>query len=127
MTTYRVATGHNVVLGSLTVLSPQPRSEGMKYTRVNAAASGVVYKEAPYVELVWDLLADATAYQALLTTFGLGSVESATVTVYIRSDKFSWVRMNGRAVRPEVGRGVTWDRYFPRNITILIRDLETAS
>lgn len=127
MTTYRVATGHDVVLGSLTVLDPQPTSEGIQYTRTTYGASGVVYKEGAYVELLWSYLDDATAYQALLTTFGLGSVESAAVTVYVRSDKFAWVRMNGRAVRPLVGQGVTWRDYFPRNITLLIKDLETAS
>lgn len=126
MSDYRAKVGSDVALGSLTVLDPQPRSDGVRYTRTTTAASGVVYREGAYVELVWAVLADAGAYQALLTTFGLDSAQSAAVTVYVRNEQFTLTRYNGIAVRPEPGRGVDW-RIFPRNVTILVKDLVVAA
>jgi len=123
---YRVSTGHDVALGSLTVLSPQPRSEGVRYTRTTHAASGVVVREGAYVELVWSTLGSAGAYQTLLGTFGLSSAQSALVTVYVRNERFSYVRYNGRAVLPEPGDGVEWD-VFPSDAVVLVRDLVVAS
>jgi hypothetical protein len=66
-------------------------------------------------------------YQAILTAFGLLSADSNDVTVYVRNDVYDFVRMNGKAIKPKPGAGVQWQRPFPRNITILVRDLEAAS
>lgn len=123
MTTYRAAAGHDIALVSLTVLSPQPRSQGIRATRRTNGADGSVYDEGHYVELVWDVFGTTTAYQAMLTTFNLSSALFADVTVYVRDDKFNWVRKNGVAVRPEPN----WDRFFPRNVVILIKNLEDAA
>lgn len=124
---YKVATGSDVALGSLVDMSPQPRSTGIQYTRRTYAADGSVYEEGAYVELAWDYFDDAAAYVALLTQFGLDDSLTNAVTVYIRNDQWAWVRMNGTAVRPEMGREVRWDKFFPRDITILVKDLETAA
>jgi hypothetical protein len=126
MSDYRVATGTDIALGSLTVLTPQPRSKGVQYARTTTAASGIVYREGAHVTLEWSVLASATAYQSLLATFGLSSAQSAAVTVYVRDSTFALVRYNGRAVRPEPGRGVEWE-IFPRNVRILIKDLAVAA
>jgi hypothetical protein len=127
MTTYKVKTGHDQALISLVAVAPQPMSEGIKPTRRTFAADGAVYDEARYVELEFSNVGSVTAYQALLTQFGILSVTSFDVTVYVRSETFAWVRMNGTAVRPEPGREVQWRRFFPRNVTILIKDLTAAS
>jgi hypothetical protein len=128
MSTYRAKTAHDVALGSLTVLDPQPRSEGVKATRRSYAANGAVYDEGLYVELVWDYLADATAYQTLLAVFGLSaSVAYADVTVYVRNQVYAFTRYNGIAVRPELGVDGAWSSYFPRNLTILIKHLEALA
>lgn len=127
MSDYRVGVGSNVVLGSLTVLAPQPRSIGLQYTRVTYSANGVAYFEAPYVELLWSAVASASEYVTILTAFGLNSSASTLVTVYIRNEQFSYVRMNGRATRPAIGRGAAWDNYFVRDVTITVRNLEASS
>ena len=126
MSTYRVADGSDVALISLTVLDPQPRSEGIKTTRRTFAADGSVYDEGRYVELEFSMMPTAAEYLALLTTFGLHNATTNAVTVYVRDETFAFVRMNGTAVRPQPGRDVGWS-YFPRNITILIKDLVAAS
>jgi hypothetical protein len=110
----------------LTVLSPQPRSKGIQYTRQTVSADGTVTNEGPYVELIWDVVATAAVFKTLLTNFGLASAYSAAVTVYVRDDDFDNVRKNGTAVRPVPGNGVDWS-YFPRSVTILVRDLEDVS
>ena len=127
MSDYRVATGSNVALVSLTVLSPQPTSEGIKPTRRSFGADSTILDEAKYVELVWSLLPSVTTYQAILTLFGVNSALYANVTVYVRSGVFSYVRMNGVAVQPQPGNDIRWQNSFPRQVTILVRDLSVAS
>lgn len=119
MTTYRAKVNHNVALVSLTTLDPQPRSEGVKPTRRDYANDGTVIDQGLYVELVWDILDDATAYTTILGVFGLTSAKSADVTIYARNDQYAWTRYNGKAIRPEP----SWNQFFPRNVVILVRDL----
>jgi len=116
-----------VALVSLTTLSPQPRSTGIQTTRRSYGADSTVLDEGRFVELEFDFSEDPTAYGALLTLFGINSALYAAVTVYVRDEKFAFVRMNGVAIRPQPAKEVTWERFFPRNITILVRDLSTAS
>lgn len=127
MSDYRVADGFNVALGSLTVLSPQPSSAGIQYARQSFTADGTPIKEGAFVELVWNVLGTKTQYQSLLTAFGLLSADSNDVTVYVRNDRFDYVRMNGKAIAPLPQNGVSWEMPFPRNITILVRDLVASS
>jgi hypothetical protein len=120
MSDYRVHTGTSVALVSLTVLSPQPMSTGIQSTRRDYSGNGFgVIDQGLYVELVWEVMKDATAYQALLTTFGLASTLSAIVTVNCRDDQYAYHRYNGIAIRP----AAAWSQFRPRNVTILIRDL----
>jgi hypothetical protein len=124
MSTYRVKVGHGEALVDLVVLSPQPASIGVQSTRRTHAASGLVYDEALFVRLEWNVLNDATGYQAILTAFGLASASQANVTIYARNQRYAFARYNGVAVLPEVGRDVTWDRSFPRGIAVIVKNLE---
>ena len=120
MSTYKVKTGHNQALIDLVLVSPQPASEGLKFARTTYAASGGVYPEAPYIELVWAILPTPTLYAALLTQFGLSaSTAFANVTVYIPNAVYTYTRYNGVAVRPEARRR----GFFLREITIVIKEL----
>jgi hypothetical protein len=127
MSDYRVATGHNVALGSLTVIAPQPRTTGIQTTRRSYAASGDVYDEAKFIIFEFDFSEDATTYVALLTLFGVNVSLNANVTVYLRDERFAVARYNGIAVRPQPGADVRWTNYFPRNIEILVKDLAASS
>ncbi len=131
MSTYRVATGFDIGLGSLTVLDPQPGpGTAIQTTRRSYGGDGTVFDEGRYVELPWSALVDAAAYQALLTLFGLSaSVENADVTVYVRDETYAFIRMNGIAVRPEPGKEVQWGdvQSRPLNISILVKDLAVSS
>lgn len=127
MSTYRVKDGWNEALMDLAVVSPQPTSEGIKATRRTFSANGEVFDEGKYVELRFNIVNGATAYQALLNQFGVQSTTTNEVTVYVRDETFSWVRMNGTAVRPEPGRDVRWNNYYPRDVTILVKDLVASS
>ena len=127
MSTYRVKDGWNEALEDLVVISPQPTSDGIKPTRRTYAANGAVYDEGLYVELQFNVLNNASAYQSLLNQFGIQSATTNEVTVYVRDETFAWVRMNGTAVRPEPGRDVRWSKFFPRDVTILVKDLVASS
>jgi len=130
MSDYRVADGHDVILGSLTVIDPQPRSEGVKATRRSYGAGGAVYDEGRYVELEWSAVATKTQYTTILAYFGLNGLPltyTNDVTVYVRDELFGYIRMNGTAVLPEVGRDVRWRNYFPRDVVILVKNLVNSS
>lgn len=122
MSDYRVKTNWGQSLVSLNVLNPQPRSEGVKATQRVVSLNGVVYDYGLYTELTWDFLEDPTEVLAIYTLFGIHSARSAPVTVYVPNDLYAYVRYNGRAVRP----APSWQNYFPRGVTILVKNLEVA-
>lgn len=124
MSRYKVKTGFNQALVDLVDVAPRCRSTGIQAIRRDFGADGSVEEQGAYVELILDVIQGATSYAALLTQFGLSStVSEANVTVYVRNNVFAWVRKNGIAVRPEIGQDITWERNFPRNIKILVKDL----
>jgi hypothetical protein len=119
------------VLGSLTVLNPQPDpGPGIQTTRRTYAGDNTVNDQGRYIELHWSAYTTQAAYATLLGLFGLSaSTSSALVTVYVRDEVYAWVRMNGTAVRPIPGQTVKWgDRQRrPLDIVILVKNLSTAS
>lgn len=131
MSTYRVATGHNVALVSLTVLSPQPDpGEGIQYASVVRVADGTLVRQGPYIDFTWTMLEEAS-FTTITTLFGVDSAatsaDAVNVTVYVRDVNYSnWVRMNGKAQRPFPGIGVNWN-VRPNDIVIRVTDLATAS
>lgn len=122
MSTYQVADGYDNEAGFANV-NPQPMSEGIKATRRSHGGDGSVYDEGKYVELVFTMLPDVTTYQSVLNQFGVQSALTNAVTVKVRDETLAFVNMNGTAVRPEPGRDMSWSRYFPRNVTILVKSL----
>jgi hypothetical protein len=119
------STGYNVALVDLDPIVPQPRSDGVAATRRSFSANGGVYEAGLFVQLEWSLLGSAAQYRALLTQFGLLTTTTAEVTVQVRDHAFNWIRFNGVAVRPDIGKDIRWD-IFPRGITLLIRELEVS-
>lgn len=124
MTQYLVGVGTDLVTGSLNVIAPQPRTKGLQYKRWIDAVDGTRYGTGPFVNFLWDLNQDATDYIALLTSFGINSSSMADVSILIRDDIYVWRYYNAVAMRPRVGHEVSWDRYFPRRISILCKELE---
>lgn len=106
---YLIATGHDVALGSLAALVPQPSTVGYRHGRRSHAASGIVVDELPFVEFDYSAIFsesgadDATAYQALLTQCGLLTATTAEVTVYVQDENYDWIQRNGTIVKPQIG------------------------
>ena len=127
MSTYRALEGTDVILGSLTVLSPQPDpGEGIQYTKVTVAADQSINRQGPYFEFRWSELSNAN-YNTILGIFGLDDSASTSVTIYTRDATYqNWVRMNGTAQQPIPGDTVRWD-LRPQRIIIRVTNLETAS
>ena len=119
MSDYRVSAGSNVALASLTVLNPQPSSQGVQATRRVDVADGSLYLQGLYCEFVWNVLDDGTQVRDIFLRFGLLTVRSGPVTIYTRDDIYNKHRYNGLAVRPPI----SWGNYFPRDVTILVKNL----
>lgn len=124
---YKVAVGHNVALVSLAEIVPNPRTSGLQATERSYSANGGVYDSARFVEFEWNIIGSVTAYQALLTQFGVNSALFADVTIYARYSQLAWVRLNGIAVRPESQRDMKLELSFPRNVVLLVKDIEVAA
>src|SRR5690348_281709 len=120
MTNYAVGIGHDVDLGDLNDLDPQPASTGIQVTRRNRAASGTISEDGLYLILEWTLLEDEDEYQSVLEDFDLMDNDFADVTVYARDSRWNWGSYNGTAEYPEQGRDVKWDNFFPRNLRLLV-------
>lgn len=119
MSDYRVAVGTGVALASLTKITPQPKSQGIRWTERLFLADGSVYVQGQFVELSWSILGKAGTYQNILTAFGLLAATSANITLYCRDEVFNYHRYNGVAIRPEQ----SWNNMFVRDTTILVRNL----
>ena len=122
MSSYRAASGHDVALGSLTTLDPQPKEEhggGIQYTRITRVGDGSIVKEGPFFPFEWDEVT-ASQYSTILSTFGLSSADNANVTVYVRDvDLSTWVRKNGIAHRPIPADAVEWNNR-PVNVVVMV-------
>lgn len=128
VTYYKVKnTGFDVALVDLVNVVPQPRSDGIQTTRRTTGADGSVYDEGRFIELEFALVQNGTMYVALLTLFGVQNDLFNDVTVLIPDERLTFTRYNGTAVRPQPGRDMRQTRFFPRNITILVKDLFASS
>lgn len=128
MTNYKVSSlGYDIPLISLNNIVPQPRTEGLQYTRRTFGASGVVRDQAPYIEFLFTGMVESD-YLALITQFGLSSsVNSNGVTIYIANDDLNtWTRYNGKAMRPEIGKDGSRRNFFVRDIVMLVKNLELS-
>lgn len=129
MSTHRVAVNHNVALGSLTVLSPQPDDDhagGIQYASIIRSGDGTLNKQGPFFPFTWAKLT-AAQYATILALFGVASADNANVTIYVRDvDLATWVRKNGVAQRPFPGEDVSWNKR-PQDLVIMVTDLEAAS
>lgn len=124
---YRAADGSDVVLGSLTVLSPQPSADLVMATRRTFAGDGTVYDEGLYVVWRWSIISSVTEYQAILTVLGVQSALTNAVTIYTRNEQGTYTRYNGTAIRPQPAVDITQRDYLLRNLQILIRDLSLSA
>lgn len=120
---YKIAQGHDVLAASLQLFSPQPRSPGLKYTRVTYLGGGLVFTEGAYVELQWSALEDVNVYTGILTQAGIYNSTWQDVTIWARDETWQYARYNGLALRPLLGSDASWE-YFPRDITMLIKNLD---
>lgn len=126
MSDYRVADGHDVALGSLNVLDPQPASTGVQVTERVSALTGAIHEQGLYIELVWEMRQNTTDLQSILTSFGVLSADTNEVTIYVPGPTGTYTRYNGLAIRPETGQDMRHRRYFWHDITILVRNLVAA-
>jgi hypothetical protein len=122
MSSYRIAVGWNVALGSLTVIDPQPRNgEVMPVERTYS--DGGARDEGLYAKPTWDMFSTDEEFAAVLAQFGLDAADEVKVTYYGRNEVFSWARYNGVAVVPRVGQDGDRSQFFLRGYSILIKQL----
>lgn len=122
MSDYRAKAGHNQSLVSLVQLDPQPATIGLEWTRVTTAASGVVYREGPFIRFLYSALTESD-FSNVLDQFDLSNNETAAVTIYAVDEIYGPQRYNGLAVRPVLGQDGARREYFVRDVVVLVKDL----
>lgn len=126
---YKISSvGWDKPLEELSVLVPQPHSVGPQPTRRTYAANGEVFDELEFIELIYDTVPNGTVYDAILAQFGLGLVSpTKKVTALIPNRIYGAQLVNAIAVMPEIGKDVTRERFFIRNMTILLKQIQPAA
>ena len=124
---YKVLPGGDQPLIDLVAITPQPRCNGLRYTRTSHTAAGGMVLEGAYAVLEWDVIGNATDYDTLLTQFGLDLGTSEAVTILLPNELYVLTRYNGNALRPVAGETVRREGYFIRDVQIIVRDLVVAS
>lgn len=124
---YRVKDGHGQTLFEDDDVAPQPRTSGVQVTRRVHSVSGGLQDEFLYVEMLFSALESVSQFQAVLTQFGVLSAMTNEVTIMARDQTLQWATYNGTAVQPQMGADVQYSRYYPRDVVMLIRDLELIS
>lgn len=120
MSNYRVAVEHGVSLGSLTVIDPQPRSEGVKPLSRSFGLGGTVWDQAYFCELIFDFLESPAQVEDVYTLFGIFDSKESDITLYAPDDRYVYQRYNGKVTRPIP----SWNNFFPRSVIITARDLK---
>jgi len=120
---YSIKPGHGVALVTLVAFDPQPRCEGLEYTRRIPMPDGTVLDEGPFFRLMWDYFETAAAYQAVLTLSGLISAKSALVTVTGPDENYNESRFNATIIKPRTGQDISRRNFYIRGIMLLCRDL----
>lgn len=126
-TLYKIALGHDVAPEDMAPIDPQPRTEGMQYTRRQNAASGIVIDEAPFVLFEWSMLDPASEYQNLLDQFGLTTETTAPVSIYVQDQNYEWVLRNATVVKPLIGTDGGRNNFFIRDIVIVAKNLQAQA
>lgn len=130
-TDYKVGLGHDLGSASLTLIVPQPRSEGLQFLRRSYALSGQVYDEGCYIELLWDVLYDMPLFGYLMSLFGVNYNDPAhtirDVTVNVPNLYGSYTLFNGIAVRPLWTADALRRNIFVRNVRVLVKDLQPTT
>jgi len=119
MSDYRVAMGNNIALASLNTVKLQPASPGVRATRRLYMGNGSILEQGLYAEWIYNVVPDVGELYEVFYQMGLMAASYAPVTIYTTSQRYIYGRYNGMAIRPEAN----WENFFPRNITIIIRDL----
>ena len=126
MSDYRIKAGHDAALIDLIVVNPQPKGRPVRGTERTYGLSRAHYDLGLYAEWVFELIADATEYGALLTTLGLGSLNFAPVTVYTLNQRLVYTRYNATIELPQMGADANWDTFL-RNVVFRFTELELAA
>lgn len=118
MSTYRIADGHNVALGSLTVLSPQPKGDPVAPVQRSYATSGTIHDQGKFVVWRWNVIKDESAFFALVTALGVSAADSDERTIYTRSERLIWTRYNATCILPQANADFRWEFPFLRGLEV---------
>lgn len=100
MTGYKVAIGHDNQAG-LTLLDPQPASDGIRPARVLTPASGLAFDDGGYFAILKYSALNESQWLSLLARFGLEYARSSEITLRALADDRLFSLYNGVVVKPQ--------------------------
>lgn len=120
----KMSTGHNVATASLGTLDPIPHVDPVMPVDREYSISGKANDIGFYTCFHYDMVQDESEYLAILTAWGIATINQADVTIYCRNQRMVGTRYNGTALLPEMGQDAKYEGGFPKNIAIYVVDLE---
>lgn len=124
MANYLIGSGHDVDLMALSSFTQEPSGEAVAPTERKYSLSGKVYDYGLFLVLRWDFFEEATDYYNMLEDLGLHNQDSAPVTIYCRTKRYTFARFNGIAQLPEPQTDTKLTNFFIRNVEMFITHME---
>lgn len=121
---YRIGIGHDLDLADMQKLVPQPHVSGIKITRRSHGHANKIKDDFLYTDLLFNILGGINGFRAVLDQLGLLDDIEVDITITLKNNSLEWGKYNAIAVRPQQGEDVEWSNFFPRNIVILIKEIE---
>lgn len=113
---FSIADGHNIALGSLVAIDPQPEAQPVQFLSTSYGLSGVVHFQGGFCVWRWPVLESEDEYLSVLTQAGLHNADWNDVTIHTLNQRMQMVRMNARVTLPEPGQDMRWQEFSPKGI-----------
>lgn len=121
MILHRVGIGPDLLLPSMSIIQPQPRDGTVKSLRGYSDTGTRIV--SLFCLFRWNVLGNSSLYQDILGYFGLLENNICEVSIYAKDEIYTWGRYNGFAIKPEFDSDAEWNQFFPRNVSIFVRNL----
>lgn len=125
---YAVYPGHDAPATLLERLDPQPQVSGIEITRRSFGHNRKLLDEFLFCYLKYNVVGSYTIYRSILDQLNILDNDESDVTITLKSKEgLEWGRYNGRVVKPQLGEDIRPERFFLRDLQILVKHLTKLS
>lgn len=113
---YKVGIGHNLLVGDLIAIVPQPRNGIVRSVRSYGDENHS--KRSLHCIFEWNVLPGSTIYKSLMQQFGIYDIEYRDITILALDENLEGASYNATAIQPEFGEDAEWNNFFLRETSV---------